>query len=453
MTVSGDTERRRALAQNARHARLLKLANKENDGLQGRTRGEIAQISKLTEEVQAKTEQLTEALQKSVEQTNKICCLQTELDALRKDDSVLREDLAESRNELTLATKRLQSMQKRSLTISNNLHYHQKKVKRLHDANTTLKRRIRELEREIAQKQPELTRTEAAKQVLAAQLSFCSGQLEQARSVMAQHEVKHIAANIHRDDLEKDVRVLQSKCQQNETRYKEKIESLRGRLLRKHEAIRLKLFRAKRRITHLDAFKRNALQVVKNTHKNYYSNRLRALIRKLCGHGVSLGKCGIVIAEFMKFHCVSMGIESSKARIRIPSPRTIARIIGEAGVASKLHLAWDMLRTKGSFVMLKSFLMNVTYSHAGFTTGGDGTTNKSQNFDARHINVQIPEDSSSPAILGSSTVRKVRFAEVQLEGNHRAETQMKGDVGVLEEIIALFNASPLAKADGETILS
>lgn len=69
-----------------------------------------------------------------------------------------------------------------------------------------------------------------------------------------------------------------------------------------------------------------------------------------------------------------------------------------------------------------------------------------QNFEALHLNVQLPVGPSG------ETRRAVLFGEVRMSANHRAETQMRGDTDFLQGIVDLWNESPLA-IKGKTILS
>ena len=97
--------------------------------------------------------------------------------------------------------------------------------------------------------------------------------------------------------------------------------------------------------------------------------------------------------------------------------------------------------------------METYLDELAFTTGGDGTTNKNQNFESLHFNMQVGDEQTASSSLPGSSVHRVRFGEVRLSANHRSDTQMRGDTHYIEEIVSLYNRSPLglqvaAQAEG-----
>ena len=97
---------------------------------------------------------------------------------------------------------------------------------------------------------------------------------------------------------------------------------------------------------------------------------------------------------------------------------------------------------------MPNILCNITHCLLkGFTSGGDGTTNKSQNFDSLNYNIQIWE--TDPDTTAKTLARHVRFGNLRLSENHRAATQAKGETEYMEEIVDLFNQSPLAVNESE----
>ncbi|KAL5524888.1 hypothetical protein ACEPAF_8757 [Sanghuangporus sanghuang] len=110
------------------------------------------------------------------------------------------------------------------------------------------------------------------------------------------------------------------------------------------------------------------------------------------------------------------------------------RFVKEGEVVSRIQLGEEMRRT------------------IGFTTGGDGTTNKSQNFDSFHLNFSIPKNASSEASSLSETVRHVHFGNLRMEANHRAETQMNGDIQFIQNFIDLYKKSPLGQRNDVSTL-
>lgn len=78
---------------------------------------------------------------------------------------------------------------------------------------------------------------------------------------------------------------------------------------------------------------------------------------------------------------------------------------------------------------------------AAFTSGSDGTTHRSINYESTHLNVHAP-DTYSPEGYGNLTP-KVRFAEVCIEANHRASTQVEGELAHFRTLTDTFVRSPL----------
>ncbi|KAL5476575.1 hypothetical protein ACEPAI_3255 [Sanghuangporus weigelae] len=148
---------------------------------------------------------------------------------------------------------------------------------------------------------------------------------------------------------------------------------------------------------------------------------------KLASLGIALTKCGPVLGIFIQAYCEILDVDLGEpnAKIRIPSTRTVRHIIGEAHVASNLQNAVELLKSEG------------------FTTGGDGTTNKAQNFDAFHYNILLLSEDGS-----STTTQHVRFANLQLAPNHQSETQVQEELTYMDKIVDQFNRSPLATQPG-----
>ncbi|KAL5508777.1 hypothetical protein ACEPAG_4756 [Sanghuangporus baumii] len=126
------------------------------------------------------------------------------------------------------------------------------------------------------------------------------------------------------------------------------------------------------------------------------------------------------------FLCNFIGLTTG-TKVCVPSVRTVRRFIKEREVVSRIQLGEKIRQT------------------VGFTTGGDGTTNKSQNFDSFHLNFSLLKDASSEASSSSETVRHVHFGNLRMEANHRAETQMNGDIEFMQNFIDLYNKSPLGQ--------
>lgn len=57
--------------------------------------------------------------------------------------------------------------------------------------------------------------------------------------------------------------------------------------------------------------------------------------------------------------------------------------------------------------------------------------------------MHVPGEGAASSSLSGSSEHAVRFGEVRLAINHRSETQARGDTHYIEEIVSLYNRSPL----------
>ncbi|KAL5482868.1 hypothetical protein ACEPAI_9463 [Sanghuangporus weigelae] len=131
------------------------------------------------------------------------------------------------------------------------------------------------------------------------------------------------------------------------------------------------LSRTQQQIDQLKVFKKEAREAVQLTQEGFYKLEVRSLVRRLVSFGIPLTKCGTVLGLFIEVFGKAVQVDVLK--VQILSIRTVGRFIGEASVASKLQTAVELKESES------------------FTSGGDGTTNKSQNFDSLHYNIQFAE--------------------------------------------------------------
>ncbi|KAL5476721.1 hypothetical protein ACEPAI_2907 [Sanghuangporus weigelae] len=230
--------------------------------------------------------------------------------------------------------------------------------------------------------------------------------------------------------LREQIRVLMAENQQMAEEHYKKLIELQDdiQLLReKCHGLQTQVSRSKEQVYQLKEFKTKAFKAIRLTQDGIFRDEIRAIIRKLASLGIALSKCGSALGIFIQAYCEILGVDfgDPKAKIRIPSLRTVRRIVGEAHVASNLQNAVELMRSKG------------------FTTGGDGTTDKAQNFDAFHYNILLPSSDGSP-----TATRHIRFANLQLAPNHQSETQVQEELTYMEEIVDQFNRSPLGSQPG-----
>ncbi|KAL5478584.1 hypothetical protein ACEPAI_2768 [Sanghuangporus weigelae] len=148
------------------------------------------------------------------------------------------------------------------------------------------------------------------------------------------------------------------------------------------------------------------------------SRRMNHRLRSRLAH-LALDAVLEVISSFL-------GPTRCKKKRKVVSARTVGRIITEGGVMSMIHVGYDLKQS------------------ASFTSGGDGTTNKHQNFESMNVNLMTEtyrdSEEQPPEAAGA---HRVRFLKLEHTANHRSETQKKTFVNGLQEAIDTFNRSPL----------
>ncbi|OCB84907.1 hypothetical protein A7U60_g8129 [Sanghuangporus baumii] len=287
-----------------------------------------------------------------------------------------------------------------------------------------MKEENRRLEEVVADNNEKLTELERKAGALRAEASLYKSQV----TWLANGPSALVEGQVHA--LREQICVLMAENQQIEEEHYKKLTELQDDILMLREKCRglqTQVSRSKEQIHQLKEFKTKAFKAIRLTQDGIFRDEIRAIIRKLASLGIALSKCGSALGIFIQAYCEILGVNfgESKAKIRIPSLRTVRRIVGEAYVASNLQNAVELMESKG------------------FTTGGDGTTDKAQNFDAFHYNILLPSTDGSPP-----STRHVRFANLQLAPNHRSETQVQEELTYMEEIVDQFNRSPLASQPG-----
>lgn len=209
----------------------------------------------------------------------------------------------------------------------------------------------------------------------------------------------------------------------------------------------------KKRMFTLETFKSAVHKLTELTEKGVYSAQVRTFVLQLVQLGCPTSNIGHIIDTFVRAIACIASIQRSKKKWRIVSARTVGRIVGEANVAGQIQLGYELKKT--ACQSRKLHTENIcTYWHIitlALTMGGDGTTNKNQNFEATSVNLCAKKtyladnQTTSP---GPNDVHKVRFIGVDLAANHRSETQKNATIETIREAVNMFNQSPLAVADG-----
>ncbi|OCB86613.1 hypothetical protein A7U60_g6291 [Sanghuangporus baumii] len=416
------SERKLKILEQTRNARLARIhdAKKENVS-ERKTRSISSSITRLSTELERHKEQLTEVQRLSDRQYHVNEALRTTVETLQKSKNSAEKHLEESQHVLGNATNRLDRSRNRASATNQQLRNSQKTVQRLRGEQVSLSEENNQLRKELAQMEEKLTEMKLNSDMLQRQLSLQLQSLQTSDSMLHSSRLECFSSANRVSYLEGNVRIFQIQ----DYNYKVKIRDLRMHNIQMRKscsALRIRLSRFQKRTS---LFKDSALKTIRLTEKGVYTPRVRCLVRRIASSGVSLEKCGVVVGEFLRFLCIFLGVSEGdgKTKIRIPSPRTIRRIVGEGNVASKLQLGLGLKQTEG------------------FTIGGDGTTNRNLNYEAMHLHLNdtVGSDSENP-----STRHTTYFGEVRQSANHRSETQVKGDTQFLHGLVELFNRSPLA---------
>jgi len=154
--------------------------------------------------------------------------------------------------------------------------------------------------------------------------------------------------------------------------------------------------------------------------KGVYTDEARELCRVLVSAGCSQDLVGKVVEDVL-----------ATAGISIIGPtmsgRTVARAVLEGGIMADMQIGHEISNT-----------------HA-LTISSDGTTHKNVGYEARHINMLVPDYELDAA------KHKSRLVGVDSAPSHSSQTQADGWTSKMEEKLDLYNQSPLAKRSQSTL--
>lgn len=148
--------------------------------------------------------------------------------------------------------------------------------------------------------------------------------------------------------------------------------------------------------------------------KGVYTDEARELCRVLVSAGCSQDLVGKVVGDVL----AAAGISVTGPAM---SGRTVARAILEGGIMADMQLGHEISNT------------------TALTISGDGTTHKNVGYEAKHINMLVPD------YLLDQAKHKSRLIGVDSAPDHSSQTQADGWSSKIEEILDLYNQSPLAK--------
>ncbi|KAF8205788.1 hypothetical protein K438DRAFT_1579294 [Mycena galopus ATCC 62051] len=154
------------------------------------------------------------------------------------------------------------------------------------------------------------------------------------------------------------------------------------------------------------------------TLKGVYTFQARKLARMMVDAGCARGKVG----PLMERVAGVFGIHINRTMSR----RTVSRAIEEGGIAAKMQIAYEIGLSKG------------------ITISGDSTSNRGINIESTHLATRVPDYKSGNLEIDPNSMPRVRFLGVEKTIDHSSAEAVKGWKTRIQEVMDIFNASPLA---------
>ena len=334
------------ILEQTRNARLAQIhASKKENVIGRRTRAVSGSIGSLSAELDEKKKKLTEVGKLAEHQAQVNETLQTTIHILEESKHSLSSHLEEMQHILGDASKRLNKAHERASETSQRLRDSRKAIRRLQESQTLLRQENDQFQKDIEEKERRLIEFQANNHLLQQEVAAHLQSLQISGAMLHTSQFKCFTSANHLQSLQKDLKASQI----GNYNYKVKINDLRNHnahMRKACSALRIRLSHCRKQAS---LIKFSALKTIQLTVRGVYTPRIRCLVRRIACLGVSLSSCGLVIGEFLRFLCIFLGVRESdeKIKIRIPSPRTVRRIVGEGGVASKLQLAVGLKEADG----------------------------------------------------------------------------------------------------------
>ncbi|KAJ7938042.1 hypothetical protein B0H13DRAFT_1588185, partial [Mycena leptocephala] len=150
-----------------------------------------------------------------------------------------------------------------------------------------------------------------------------------------------------------------------------------------------------------------------------YTIQARKMARVMVDAGCTRGKVGPLMERVAGI----FGIQINRAMSRC----TVSRAVGEGGVAAKMQVAYEIGLNKG------------------ITISADSTSNRGINIEGRHMASRAPDYKSGNLEIDPKSTPRVRFLGVEKTIDHTSAESVKGWQSGIQEAMALFNESPLAR--------
>ncbi|KAJ7059945.1 hypothetical protein C8F01DRAFT_1254048 [Mycena amicta] len=153
-----------------------------------------------------------------------------------------------------------------------------------------------------------------------------------------------------------------------------------------------------------------------------YKKEIRMLARILIGCGCKQGRVGQAVQEVAE----TFGIRLE----RVLSRRTVGRIALEGLVMARVQLGFELKQTQD------------------ITMSSDSTSRNKQNYQSHHLNLKVPVGFDDDGKIVLADLPSTRYAGVYSTTDHSTATSHAMWMKVYDEIMELFNKSPLARRTG-----
>ncbi|KAF7351568.1 hypothetical protein MSAN_01589300 [Mycena sanguinolenta] len=155
------------------------------------------------------------------------------------------------------------------------------------------------------------------------------------------------------------------------------------------------------------------------TKRGIFTAQARQLARVMADSGCARGKIGPLMEQVG--HIFGIKVDRTMSR------RTVGRAIEEGGVAAKIQAIFELSQSQG------------------VTISADSTSNRGINIESSHMNLRVPDYASGSSSIDTNSMPKVRFLGVEKTIDHSSAESVRGWNHRLEEMIDLFNRSPLGQ--------
>ncbi|KAF8908731.1 hypothetical protein CPB85DRAFT_1174456, partial [Mucidula mucida] len=153
-----------------------------------------------------------------------------------------------------------------------------------------------------------------------------------------------------------------------------------------------------------------------------YTPEARKLARLMVCGGVSQANVG----KLLKTIAGGLGIRVD----RVMSRRTVRRAIHEAGIAAEVQMAYEMEKSE-----------NVTISQ-------DSTSNRNINYEAKHINMRVPDYKAGKTVPTATSKPKSRLVGVHSTLDHSSKGSVMSWEQTVTHHMARARTSPLGQRTG-----